>query len=218
MKLVFVCLVLLAALAHVAVAYDLVLVHQDFSADSKWEAFNNRIVAHNGPLVKQDFGWMPDSPIPGTQGAIGGTIWTSTTPAFYALPFGRALTLDDKLSASGKIMFNRPDIKGAAYIGFFNHERQEWRPWSSLAIRLLTHKPKGATIGIDFMSGQWGGAGMMTDATIPTDGSVHTGSSTTTPTARPPGSGRSPASRIILPISARARIRYGRRQKRTIRA
>src|SRR5262245_20424388 len=105
-------------------ADDLVQVKQDFSADPGWEGKNNRVEAEDPPTITQDFGW--------SKGRIGGTVWQSRTPAWYGLPFGKPITFDDAFSASGKIaVMSGPN--GVAYLGCFNHERQEWRPWNSMA-------------------------------------------------------------------------------------
>src|SRR2546430_3688787 len=76
---------------------DLVQVKQDFSTDPGWEAVNNRVEASDPPTIKQDFGW--------SEGRIGGTIWQSTTPAWYAMPLGKPLNYDQPFSTSGKIAF-----------------------------------------------------------------------------------------------------------------
>jgi hypothetical protein len=149
----------------VPAAEPLVQVYQDFSQDPGWEGFQNRIVALDPPHVKQDFGWA--------DGKIGGSIWSSTTPAWYAMPIGRPLTFKDGFSASGKIAFP-PESKGrgSAFLGLFNHARQEWRPWSSLVTR-FTGVENGVKVGIDYMSAEWGAGGMESDTIIPADGSVH---------------------------------------------
>src|SRR5436309_161391 len=64
----------------------LVQVHQDFSKDPGWEWKNNRIVAEDPPIIKQDFGWSPSDHLGAGTGEIGGTVWLSRTPAWYALP------------------------------------------------------------------------------------------------------------------------------------
>jgi hypothetical protein len=43
---------------------SLVQVHQDFSKDPGWESKNNRIVAEDPPMIKQDFGWSPTDHCP----------------------------------------------------------------------------------------------------------------------------------------------------------
>ena len=70
---------------------NLVQVHQDFSQDPGWEWKHNRIVAEDPPVVKQDFGWVPTNHTAAAEaGEIGGRIWRSATPAYYALPLNRA--------------------------------------------------------------------------------------------------------------------------------
>ena len=77
---------------------SLVQVHQDFSRDPGWEWKNNRIVAEDPPVIKQDFGWSPTDHLGTGTGEIGGTIWLSRTPSWYALPINRPLSFKDKFS------------------------------------------------------------------------------------------------------------------------
>src|SRR5688572_18170517 len=109
-------------------------VQQDFSTDPGWEGVKNRIIAADPPRIKQDFGW--------SKGKIGGIVWQSKTPAYYALPLDKALSYDDRFSFECTIAFlpvekelspKASNNAGNAYIGFFNHERQGYRPWSSAA-------------------------------------------------------------------------------------
>jgi hypothetical protein len=152
----------------------LVEIRQDFSQDPRWEAYHNRIVAENPPTKTQDFGWAGN-------GRLGGTMWVSRTPAWYALPLGRPLSFKDSFSASGRISLR--SIGGSAYFGFFNSTRQEWRPWSSIAIRLADskrgqalagNKTPGAQLWVDYMSATWKAGYMVLDDFVPADGSSHT--------------------------------------------
>ena len=82
----------------------LVQVHQDFSKDPGWEWKDNRIVAEDPPTVKQDFGWAPTNHTGAAEpGEIGGRIWRSITPAYYALPLNHPLSFKDKFSFSARI-------------------------------------------------------------------------------------------------------------------
>ena len=63
-------------------------VSQDFSEDPGWEGYNNRIDCEDCPTIKQDFGWNATNHNDSTAGEISGTIWKSTTPAYYAMPVG----------------------------------------------------------------------------------------------------------------------------------
>jgi hypothetical protein len=166
-----------------------VQVHQDFSTDPGWEGINNRIVASPLPVVHQDFGWSRTNYLNTSQGEIGGTIYQSRTPAWYAMPFGRPLTFDNAISAYGKIAVmpsEKDRLKSAAYIGFFNSARQGWRPWSSMAIRITRQYSQEVTFGIDSMSALWNGHGYETDIIVPADGKVHSWSFTYDPNAIPP--------------------------------
>src|SRR5205823_14559003 len=139
-------LFLLVVAAVASAQVELIQVHQDFSKDPGWEWKNNRIVAQDPPTVKQDFGWSPTNHTgAAAPGEIGGRIWRSITPAYYALPLNRPLSFKDKFSFSGRIAFMPPagDVgraspggRGAAYLGFFNHQLQGWRVWNSMAMRL----------------------------------------------------------------------------------
>src|SRR5689334_1655375 len=89
--------------AHAAFAAELVQVHEDFSKDPGWEAVKNRVVGEGGPTIHQNFGWTPGD---NGQGAVGGEIWATTTPATYGMPVG-PYDLTKKLSASGKVIIKK---------------------------------------------------------------------------------------------------------------
>jgi len=154
----------------------LVQVHQDFTTDPGWEGVNNRVVCESCPTVTQDFGWGPASYSGGSGGDIGGTIVQSRTPAWYGMALGRPLSFRDRFSASGSIVImpiEGTEPSGAAYLGFFNSTRQEWRPWNSMAIRISYLSPDRVTFGMDSMTALWNGHGYETDIVIPADGRPH---------------------------------------------
>ena len=96
-------LLLLAIPAGASAQGQLTQVHQDFSKDPGWEWKNNRIVAQDPPTVKQDFGWAPTNHTgSGGPGKIGGRIWRSVTPAYYALPLNRPLSFKDNSAGAEK--------------------------------------------------------------------------------------------------------------------
>ena len=139
-------------------------VHEDFSRDPGWEGVNNRIECSDCPTITQNFGWSPTSYCGAGKGEIGGTIWRSRTPAYYAMPIGRPLTFNDAFSAAGRIVFRRigegaVGETGAAYIGFFNSAQQGWRPWSSVALRMFGKTDDTAGVQVDYMTSLWGGYG-----------------------------------------------------------
>ena len=161
------------ALCGAAAAQELVQVRQDFTEDPRWEGMNNRVEATDPPTIKQDFGWSPTNRAGGGTGEIGGTVWRSRTIAYYAMPLGKPLTFKEKFSASGKIALMAAEKTGGAYIGFFNHARQEWRPWSSMAFRLGDYT-KGAELHLDYMTATWRANGLRLPLIVPADGSSHT--------------------------------------------
>jgi hypothetical protein len=139
---------------------------ETFDHDPAWDNSHNRVEASDPPTVKQDFGW--------STGQIGGTVWKSTTPAWYGTPLEKPLSFKDGFSASGKIAVTRDGGKGGvAYLGFFNHERQGWRPWSSMAMRIVQDGDH-AFIYLDYMTGKWQAGAAEMKLTIPADGSEHT--------------------------------------------
>lgn len=169
----------------------LVQVHQDFSEDPGWEGMNNRVIAENPPTKTQQFGYTPTTRSSSTVGEIGGTMWCTRKPAWYAMPIGKPLSYKDSLSVSGRISL--VGIEGPGYIGFFNSQRQDWRPWSALGLRLSDSKRgqalhgkeiRGAQIWVDYMTATWKAGYMVLDSFIPADGSMHTFSLSYDPNAR----------------------------------
>jgi hypothetical protein len=148
-------------------------VTQDFSEDPGWEGYNNRIDCEDCPQITQDFGWAPTNHNGDGVGEIGGTIWKSTTPAYYAMPLG-PLTFKDKFSASGKLAVIAPEDNGYGfYIGFFNSERQGWRVWSSCGFRIGPVKDGYMFFHLDYKTGKAAGAILNPDIVIKGDGTVY---------------------------------------------
>jgi hypothetical protein len=151
----------------------LVQVHEDFSNDPGWIGVNNRQVGTEMPIVKQDFGYSPTEYTKSGLGEIGGLLTNSRYGAYYAIPLGKPLTFKDRISASGKLVLRRLDLRGVAYFGFFNSARHEWRPWNSMAFRMWEENDLGQ-IMFDWMSADWQAQGFETDVLIKPDGAVHT--------------------------------------------
>jgi hypothetical protein len=102
--------------------------------------------------------------------------------AYYALPLGKPLSFKDAFSASGKVTLMPCEESGGAYIGFFNHERQEWRPWSSMVWRIGDY-PRGGEIHMDYMTATWLANGYRLPVILPADGKPHTWSMSYDPDA-----------------------------------
>src|SRR5262245_22458181 len=161
-----------------------VQIFQDFNTDPGWEGWQNRMVGVRNPTVKQDFGWSPGTHVDDQPGEIGGVMFCSTTPAHYALPFGKSLTFKEPFSASGKFAFPPGQKSGGTYIGFFNSIRQGWRPWNSLALRISLIGNDKVGFNIDYKNGIGNASGLDVDLTVPADGSVHTWEISYDPSAR----------------------------------
>src|SRR2546428_8003803 len=93
----------------------LIQVHEDFSRDPGWDSVKNRIRAADPPMVKQDFGWSETNHAGGGTGEIGGKMWQSRTPAWYAMPLNHAFSFKEPFSFSCRIAFTPSGGAGAAY-------------------------------------------------------------------------------------------------------
>ena len=107
-----------------------------FDRDPGWEGRNNRIVPKNALTVKQDFGYSATNIAGQTAGEIGGTIQRSTTPASYAAKLSPAMTLNDKLTASGSFAVTGSSPGAGVFFGFFNSQQPggSGRPIGSLGL------------------------------------------------------------------------------------
>jgi len=154
---------------------DIIIINENFDRDPGWENVNNRVECSDCPEITQDFGWAPTNQNGSGSGEIGGTIWRSTTPAYYGMSLGKPLTFKDTFSASGKISVKEPSKEGFGfYFGFFGSERQGWRVWSSCGVRIGKMRGGKARFHLDYKTGQASGAILNPDLEIPGDGSVHT--------------------------------------------
>jgi hypothetical protein len=192
-------LILAAALScsTASAADELVTVRESFDADPGWIGVSNRQVGTDMPIVRQQFGWSATKHASTRAGEIGGVVTDSRHQAYYAMPFGKPLTLDDRLSASGKLSLKRLDLRGVAYLGFFNSQRHEWRPWNSMAFRIWEENSLGQ-IMFDWMSSDWQAAGFETDVLLKPDGQVHDWRFEYDPDAKPDPSKRDPLLEQVL--------------------
>ena len=112
------------------------IAREAFDADPVWDGFRNRLLPDRLPGVRQDFGLRTTNLAGGrAPGEIGGTVQRSTTPARFAMPIP-ARTLNERLSASGKLAVPRADASSGIMLGWFHGSSRGWRTTSSLAMRL----------------------------------------------------------------------------------
>jgi len=111
-------------------------VRAAFDADPKWDSFRSRLLPEALPQVRQEFGYRTSQNAGGeSAGEIGGTIQRSRRRASYAKVISPK-TLDDALSASGKLSVTRAGGGSGVMFGWFNQNSRGWRTPNSLAFRL----------------------------------------------------------------------------------
>ncbi len=105
----------------------------NFAVDPGWEAVGNQATFQDPCLYgTNDFGYRPTSHAGGSPGELGGLIWRvenseEDLQAYYADNVG-TLTLNDHLSASGKIAAERFSVDAGVMLGWFNSGEQDWPP------------------------------------------------------------------------------------------
>ncbi len=109
---------------------------EHFDKDPGWEGRNNRVVPKKALTVRQDFGFSATNFAGKVAGEMGGAIQRCTTPASYAVPLARAMTLDDRLTASGSFAITKAAPAGGLFFGFFNSQQPggSGRPIGSLGM------------------------------------------------------------------------------------
>jgi hypothetical protein len=103
-------------------APQMVIKTERFDRDPGWEGFNNRIVPKKIPTITQDFGFTSTTFASKGKGEIGGQLWRSTTPAWYAERIAQR-SLEDRLSASGTFALTKIASGSGLFFGWFNAEQ-----------------------------------------------------------------------------------------------
>src|SRR2546426_9471358 len=121
---------------------------------ANWEGINNRNTNFPVRKVTQDFGFDAKSrQINERPGEIGGTINPAGEAAYYGYRLPRPLSLDDPLSAAGKILV-MPG-KGHFLLGFFNAGTlNEWRTPNTLVAR-INGRGENFHCHLEFCSRRW---------------------------------------------------------------
>jgi hypothetical protein len=118
---------------------------ETFDRDPGWEGRNNRVEVKKPLLVTQDFGYSQTQYAGASAGEIGGRIQRSTTPASYAFPLPRKITLDDKVTASGSFAITSTAGSAGVFFGFFSSRQPggSGRPIGSLGLDFDFEKSGG---------------------------------------------------------------------------
>jgi len=117
---------------------------ETFDRDPGWEGHNNRIALKNVPTVTQNFGYSSTHFAGKAAGEMGGQVWRSTTPAFYAARIP-ARTLNDSLAASGTFVITAPSGSAGCFFGWFDSTKlpSGGRPIGSLGLNINCEKAGG---------------------------------------------------------------------------
>ncbi|MBI5383511.1 MAG: hypothetical protein HZA90_02360 [Verrucomicrobia bacterium] len=126
-----------------------------------WEGVNNRSTHFAPRTVTQDFGYSPATHHAGGQpGEIGGRINPAGEAAYYGWALPAPRTLDDPMSASGKMLV--PRGRGHFLLGFFNtNTLNEWRTPNTLVAR-INARGEAFHCHLEYCSRRWRcGAGVI---------------------------------------------------------
>src|SRR5688572_32221706 len=98
------------------------LKREAFDSDPKWDGKKN-ITKVDPVRVTQDFGFTHSNHAAGkADGEIGGSVWRSTTPAYYGRPLRAPKTLNEPLHSSGTFVVTQSNGTSSLWVGFFNPE------------------------------------------------------------------------------------------------
>jgi uncharacterized protein len=108
---------------------------ESFDADPNWVAQGNRARFDDYALEgAHQFGFSDSAFAGGSCGELGGLLYSSrSVPGYYADKIGR-LTLDDRLTASGKIALERYGSDGGMYLGWFDSRKRGHPPANILGV------------------------------------------------------------------------------------
>lgn len=143
---------------------------ESFDKDPGWEGHNNRLRpnAKEIPAIDQNFGWSSTHFAGGEKGEIGGKIWRSVTPGFYAARIP-AKTLNDKLTASGRFAFTDSSSNAGVWFGWFGSGKQQAgmaRPSDALGLD-FDFQGKGARLSVRMVNGNKHGCGTFITPYVP---------------------------------------------------
>ncbi|HWB53927.1 MAG TPA: hypothetical protein VG722_07030, partial [Tepidisphaeraceae bacterium] len=111
---------------------------------NKWIGVGNKVEFEDHVYRPyQDFGYSDTDHAGQAKGEIGGVVWRDERPAYYADRIG-SLSLEDEISASGKIAFCGASSDSGVFFGFFNAQERidkttidaKVRPQNILAIMI----------------------------------------------------------------------------------
>ena len=126
---------------------------QTFDSDPKWDAKNN--VTKTTPVrVKQDFGFSRTNHAGGkAAGEMGGSVWRSTTPAYYVRPLRSPKTLNDPLHTSGTFVVMDSESSSSLWFGFCNPQTISARPRNFMGM-MLNGESGGTEVHLGYVTNE----------------------------------------------------------------
>jgi len=152
--LCFTALVLAASQLSAAEPKEPTLKTEHFDHDPGWEGYNNHMTPAKASVMKQDFGYSPETNFAGkAKGEIGGAIQRASKPASYGAALTPAKSLADKISASGSFAITEVHGGGGLFFGFFNSKQPggSGRPIGSLGLD-FDYEAHGARLAVRLIS------------------------------------------------------------------
>lgn len=111
-------------------------MREAFAADPGWDGFRNRLTPERPLVVRQDFGYRATNYARGARaGEIGGHVQRSPSSAYYAVPI-EPKTLDDRMTASGKLAVRAADSSSGVLVGWFKAPPPSWRTPNAFGFRV----------------------------------------------------------------------------------
>lgn len=125
---------------------------ESFDRDPGWEGHNNHILPKVPKTVRQDFGYSPTHFAGKEKGEIGGRIWRSPTPAYYAARIPPK-NLNDPLSASGSFALTSSSGSSGVFFGWFNSAQPGGGRQSTLGLH-FDGEGGGARLALNLVTAQ----------------------------------------------------------------
>jgi len=123
-----------------------------FDRDPGWDSRNNNLLPKTLPTVTQDFGYSRTHFAGQEAGELGGRVWRTFVPAYYADRVSPK-TLKDKLSASGMFAFTATSGSAGLFFGWFNSKQPGGsRPINSLGMD-FDAEAHGARLAVRMITG-----------------------------------------------------------------
>ncbi|NUN97598.1 MAG: hypothetical protein HUU16_15650, partial [Candidatus Omnitrophica bacterium] len=146
---------------------------EHFDTDPNWEGLHNRATDPACRTTVQDFGYSASTNhAGGAPGEMGGFIQPAADLAYYGKVIPE-LTLNDSISASGKLIMPDTGNTGQFLVGFFNAANSRgWRTPNSLAMRLNGRGSNTFFLYAEYATQLWR-AGGTSAATLPIGPTVY---------------------------------------------